>query len=31
MINLKNIKQSVRYLEEMKDIVFDQAWLKKAK
>ena len=31
MINLKNIKPSVRYLEEMKDIVFDQDWLKKAK
>ena len=31
MINLKNIKPSVRYLEEMKDIVFDQTWLKKAK
>ncbi len=31
MINLKNIKPSVRELEEMKDIVFDQEWLKKAK
>ena len=31
MINLKNIKPtSVRCLEEMKDIVFDQEWLKKA-
>ena len=30
MINLKNIKPSVRKLEEMKDIVFDQKWLKKA-
>ena len=30
MINLKNIKPSVRELEEMKDIVFDQGWLKKA-
>ena len=32
MINLKNIKPtSVRELEEMKDMVFDQEWLKKAK
>jgi len=30
MIDLKNIKPSVRELEEMKDIVFDQEWLKKA-
>lgn len=31
MINLKNIKPtSVRKLEEMKDMVFDQKWLKKA-
>jgi len=29
MINLKNIKPSIRELEEMKDIVFDQEWLKK--
>ena len=29
MINLKNIKPSVRELEEMKNMVFDQEWLKK--
>lgn len=30
MIDLKNIKFSTRQLEEMKDLVFDQTWLKTA-
>jgi len=30
MIDLKNIKKSVRELEEMKALVYDQEWLKKA-
>ena len=29
-MNLKNIKPSVRYLKEMKDVVYDQKWLEKA-
>jgi len=30
MLNLENIKPSVRYLEEMKSLVYDQKWLKSA-
>lgn len=30
MINLKNIKPDVRYLKDMKDVVYDKEWFKKA-
>ena len=30
MLNLENIKPSIRRLEEMKTLVYDQAWLKGA-
>lgn len=30
MINLKNIKPDIRYLKDMKDVIYDKEWLKTA-